>query len=176
MKNGAFSLIRRYGATFLSTVAVSSAAHSQCYQSSIMSPTPFMGNHGEIFKLLDGSLWRVAYAYEYLYEYYPNVIICPDKNSLIVDNKRLHIEKLSSSGGATVKRDSSIQSRIDGDFSGWEGESIYRLQNGQIWQQAEYKYRYTYRYAPGVIIIQHGGSFFMQVDGDSEAVRVRKIN
>ena len=49
-----------------------------CFEASILSPTPFMGNDGEIFKLDDGSMWEVKYEYEYLYEYYPSVIVCPD--------------------------------------------------------------------------------------------------
>jgi len=35
------------------------ALAQDCYQSSIVSPTPFMGNNGEIFKLADGSVWEV---------------------------------------------------------------------------------------------------------------------
>lgn len=59
----------------------------ECYQSSILSPSPFMGNNGEIFKLADGSLWEVKYEYEYLYEYYPDVIICPSQDKLIINGK-----------------------------------------------------------------------------------------
>ena len=51
-----------------------------------------MGNDGEIFKLDDGSLWEVKYEYEYMYEYYPNVIICPSKGKLVVDGKSLNVE------------------------------------------------------------------------------------
>ena len=29
----------------------------------------------------------------------------------------------------------SFRSRISGDFSGWKGETIFRLENGQVWQQ-----------------------------------------
>ncbi len=50
-----------------------------CYETTVQSQTPFMGNNGEIVKLADGSLWEVKYAYEYLYEYYPAVIILPEK-------------------------------------------------------------------------------------------------
>lgn len=57
-------------------------------------PAPFMGNDGEIFKLADGSLWEVKYEYEYMYEYYPDVIICPDKGKLIINDKKLNIEKV----------------------------------------------------------------------------------
>ena len=63
-----------------------------CYEASIVKPTPFMGNNGEIFKLDDGSLWEVKYEYEYLYEYYPDVIICPSKGKLVIDDKSLDVE------------------------------------------------------------------------------------
>ncbi|WP_176716409.1 hypothetical protein [Aeromonas sp. EERV15] len=51
----------------------------KCIESSIVSPSPFMGNNDEIFKLSDGSLWIVKNEYEYLYEYYPSITICPDE-------------------------------------------------------------------------------------------------
>ncbi len=63
-----------------------------CYEASIVKPSPFMGNDGEIFKLDDGSLWEVKYEYEYMYEYYPDVIICPSKGRLIVDGNSLNVE------------------------------------------------------------------------------------
>jgi len=67
-----------------------------CYESSILSPTPFMGNNGEIFKLADGSIWEVKYEYEYLYEYSPSVIICPSRGKLIVGKKSLNVQQVSS--------------------------------------------------------------------------------
>jgi len=51
-----------------------------------------MGNDGEIFELDDGTLWEVKYEYEYLYEYYPEVIICPSKGKLVIDGKSLDVE------------------------------------------------------------------------------------
>ena len=33
-----------------------------------------------------------------------------------------------------------IHSYIDDDFEGWEGETIFKLDNGQIWQQSSYAY------------------------------------
>jgi hypothetical protein len=67
----------------------------KCYESSIQKPSPFMGNDGEIFKLADGSLWEVKYEYEYMYEYSPDVIICPDKGKLIIKDKKLNVEKVN---------------------------------------------------------------------------------
>jgi hypothetical protein len=69
-----------------------------------------------------------------------------------------------------------IESRIDGDFNGWEGETVYKLQNGQIWQQADYQYHYHYAYSPVVLIYGSGGSYKMKVDGDSgTSVTVRRL-
>ena len=55
-----------------------------CYESTIRTPAPFMGNNDEVFVLTDGTVWQVKFEYEYLYAYYPNVIICPDTGKLIV--------------------------------------------------------------------------------------------
>ena len=44
---------------------VAPVAAQDCYDSSILKPTPFMGNNGEVFQLSDGSLWEVKYEYEY---------------------------------------------------------------------------------------------------------------
>jgi hypothetical protein len=46
--------------------------------------------------------------------------------------------------------DPAIEAHIDGEFKGWTGETIYKLRNGQIWQQATYHYHYAY--APEVTI------------------------
>ena len=55
-----------------------------------------MGTNGEIFKLADGTLWEVKYEYEYLYEYFPSVVICPTRGVLIIGKKKLNVELISS--------------------------------------------------------------------------------
>ena len=37
-----------------------------------------------------------------------------------------------------------IESQIEGTFNGWTGETVFKLTNGQIWQQASYAYTYHY--------------------------------
>lgn len=71
------------------------ASAEDCYSSSIISPSPFMGNNDEVFKLADGSIWQVKYEYEYLYEYFPSVVICPSRGKLIVGKKSLNVQLLS---------------------------------------------------------------------------------
>lgn len=43
----------------------------------------------------------------------------------------------------TTSVQGAIESEIEGEFNGWDGETIFKLTNGQIWQQAEYDYEYT---------------------------------
>lgn len=78
---------------------------------------------------------------------------------------------LAGSNGQAV-----IESRIDGDYNGWEGETIYKLINGQIWQQSSYTYRYKYKYGPKVLIFKSGSLYKMKVDGDDgDPVAVRRL-
>src|SRR6185503_5314110 len=57
-----------------------------------------------------------------------------------------------------------IESRIDGTFEGWTGQTIVKLQNGQIWQQASYSYRYHYAYGPRALLYKAGSSYKMLVE------------
>ena len=68
-----------------------------------------------------------------------------------------------------------IESTIDGKFEGWNGDTIFKLLNGQIWQQTEYNYHYHYAYMPKVIIVQTGTGYKMQVDGVTKAIRVKRL-
>lgn len=164
----------------LTLVASTSAAAQSCYEDSIVSPSPFMGNDGEIFKLSDGTLWEVKYEYEYLYEYYPTVIICPSRGKLGISGKMLAVEPVGSvsapSGSALgFSKADVIESRVDGEFNGWEGETIFKLRNGQVWQQVDGRYKYRYQYSPEVLLIPRGNHHEMRVEGMDEAVRVVRL-
>lgn len=69
----------------------------------------------------------------------------------------------------------AIESTIEGDFEGWEGETLFKLVNGQIWQQSAYAYTYHYAYRPKVVIINSGGGYMMKVDGVDSTVSVVRI-
>ena len=68
----------------------------------------------------------------------------------------------------------TIESQVDGEFNGWEGETIVKLLNGQIWQQTEYHYEYRYAYMPKVLVYPSGGGYKMKVD-DTAAVGVQRL-
>ena len=90
---------------------------------------------------------------------------------------------LATVGGATgytspqsaPATQSVIESQIDGNFEGWEGETIIKLVNGQIWQQSEYHYHYHYAFMPKVLIFKSGTGFKMKVDGVEKAVGVKQL-
>jgi hypothetical protein len=65
-----------------------------CYESTILKPAPFLGNDGEIVRLSDGTIWEVHASYNYLYQYYPSVIVCPERNIIIVEDKEIFVERL----------------------------------------------------------------------------------
>jgi hypothetical protein len=65
-----------------------------CYESSIQKPAPFLGNYGEVFQLTDGTLWEVEDGYEYLYEYYPQVVMCPGTGRLVIKGRRISVQQV----------------------------------------------------------------------------------
>jgi len=68
-----------------------------------------------------------------------------------------------------------IESRIDGEFEGWDGDTVFKLANGQIWEQASYAYTYHYAYRPEVIIFLTAGGYKMKVEGVTDTIYVRRL-
>ncbi|MBO1223794.1 MAG: hypothetical protein JYX80_05160 [Candidatus Scalindua sediminis] len=119
-----------------------------------------------LFKLMDGSYWiQDEYKYWYRYAYCPEALI-------LRKNGRFYIQVDRQSEIVPVQQISGvIESKINGEFKGWEGETTYELLNGQVWQQSSYKYEYKYAYMPEVLIYNPGGGHIMQVAGTSASVR-----
>jgi hypothetical protein len=69
----------------------------------------------------------------------------------------------------------AIESTISGEIEGWEGETIFKLDNGQIWQQAAYDYTYFYAYRPDITIYQTSAGCRMRVEDETDTVLVKRI-
>jgi len=78
--------------------------------------------------------------------------------------------KAGGSGCAGV-----LESQIEGTFEGWSGETIFKLTNGQIWQQSSYAYMYHYAYRPKVMIFPSGGGCKMKVEGVNNSLPVKRL-
>lgn len=69
-----------------------------CYQEMIKSPSPFLGNYGELIEMLDGTYWKVIdFQYLYLYEYYPTVTVCPFNGVIQIGNHEIAVQRIGSS-------------------------------------------------------------------------------
>jgi hypothetical protein len=70
----------------------------------------------------------------------------------------------------------TIETNISGNYNGWDDEVIYKMDNGQIWQQANYHYHYHYAYHPSVIIYPTRQGCHIKVeDDDDEGVDVVRL-
>jgi len=138
----------------------------------------FEGWDGDsVFQLTNGQIWQQdEYDYTYHYSYRPQVTIFSVRSGC-----EMHVDGL----GDTIRVrqlvpmfsgcSPAIESRIDGQFDGWEGDTIFQLANGQIWQQTQYAYKYRYKYRPTVTIFSASGGCTMQVDGVDRTIRVQRI-
>jgi hypothetical protein len=68
-----------------------------------------------------------------------------------------------------------IETQINGKFTGWDGDTIFELTNGQIWQQDSYAYTYHYAYRPKVLIYYVGGRYKMTVEGVDGFIYVTRL-
>ncbi len=152
---------------------------SDWYESTIVFPSPFQGNHKEIFILSDGSVWEVRHEYNYFYSRKPSVLISESKGKAIVEKKEISVKFISRSAvsqdNQMKPREDIVESRVDGVFNGWKGDTVVKLQNGQIWQQTQYYYRYIYKYRPSVMIYKSGTRYKMIVDGIDKEVYVKRL-
>jgi hypothetical protein len=69
-----------------------------------------------------------------------------------------------------------IRSRFDGEFTGWSGNTLFRLENGQVWKQAQ-SGRSSYRATRPQVTIKRTalGGYRLLVEGDDQSVRVERV-
>ena len=140
----------------------------------------FEGWEGEtIFKMMNGQIWQQSsYAYMYSYAYSPEVIIYETSSGYVMKvdgvEETINVVQINANNSSnTISR--VIETQIDGEFEGWEGETIFKMMNGQIWQQSSYAYMYSYAYSPEVIIYETSSGYVMKVDGVEETINVIKL-
>lgn len=76
----------------------------------------------------------------------------------------------------TVPEPKEIESHISGSFTGWSGKTMFRLDNGQVWQQAEPGVFATKMQDPAVVIKKLTFGYLLTLPGDSDTVFVRRIH
>ena len=70
----------------------------------------------------------------------------------------------------------AITARVVGGFRGWTGETVFELDNGQVWEQAG-SGRYEYSGEDRAVVIERGflNSFSLKPQGLNRTVRVKRI-
>ncbi len=167
-------------------IGVNVVSAQECYQSTILSPSPFMGNNDEVFKLSDGSVWQVKYEYEYMYEYSPEVIICPRRGKLIIGKKSLNVEQMATgrarqpprptaaaSGRWEIYEETNLQGSISGTVK--QG-SIFKTISGNVYEVTGLTLQLVLELAPEVMVLRNGETYKLVVKGFDEPLICRKLN
>lgn len=145
-----------------------------------------MGNNGEIFKLDDDSIWEVKYEYEYLYEYYPRVIVCPSRGKLIIDGKSLNIELVYSPTQKTnnsksephlsdtweVYEETNLKRTISGVV---KMGSIFKTTSGSIYEVTGVTIQVVVVVQPEVTVLKSGDIYKLVVEGFDEPLICQKL-
>ncbi len=108
------------------------------------------------------------YRYKYKYAYRPEVRIYQDGGEYMMEVSCMD-EPI-----AVVRADIAVEGAIVSDFTGFNQGMKFEFQNGQVWEQAEYKYSYHYAYRPQARVVDGTNGHELHVDGMSETVRVRR--
>jgi len=68
-----------------------------------------------------------------------------------------------------------LESYITDEFEGWDGDTVYELDDGSEWELVSYTYSYSYSYRPRAIVWQDGCKFFLEVQNMRDKQEVRKV-
>ena len=103
------------------------------------------------------------------------IFSCVPNNSPTPEKQKTSIKAKNTNPSSNNATQTVIESVIDGDFEGFEGETIIILMNGQIWQQIDYQYMYMYAFMPKVLIYNTNYGYKMKVDGLPMPVSVIRL-
>ena len=73
--------------------------------------------------------------------------------------------------------DAPIESRIIGKFSGWDGQTVFKLENGMIWVQDDKDKFYIKEVENPKVTVKPGlfSAWYLSVEGYSSKCNVRRI-
>ena len=142
-----------------------------------------MGNDEEIFKLDDGSLWEVKYEYEYLYEYNPSVVICPNKGKLIIGEDTLNVELVAAATGSKKQKSKQAEqwgiyeeTNLVGSISGTVQQGrIFKTTSGSIYEVTGLTLQLVLELQPEVMVLRNGNIYKLIVKGFDEPLICRKL-
>ena len=79
---------------------------------------------------------------------------------------------------ASIKGIKKVNSRIISDFDGWDGKTVFRLENGQVWMQKDINSKLSGRgsnHPMAAIKRKSFNSYLLSVEGVNKSVRVTRV-
>ena len=79
---------------------------------------------------------------------------------------------------AAAKGIKKISSRIISDFDGWNGKTVFQLENGQVWKQKDVNSSLSWRgsnHPMATIKRKSFNSYLLSVEGINKSVRVTRV-
>lgn len=175
-----FKLSARWSILFCTIGFAGPAVAAECYESSIVRPSPFMGNNEEVFKLANGTLWEVKYEYRYLYAYFPNVTICPDRGKLFIEDEDEPLT-VANVGGSTVIRavpgwELYEETQLSGSINGTiEKGRIFKTVSGHVYEVTGITLQLVLELSPDVTVFRNGDTYKLVVEGFDEPLICEKL-
>ena len=68
-----------------------------------------------------------------------------------------------------------IETRMTGDFTGWDGGTVFEFANGQLWRQTSFGTLHQYARSPKVTLVATGSGWRLQVEGVPQSIYVRRL-
>jgi len=86
-------------------------------------------------------------------------------------------DELKSEDKDEDKDRTTITSKLVGSFDGWDGQTVFELENGQIWAQVSKTKYHTSEIENPVAIIEPGmfGTWRLHIEGIDKDCRVKRI-
>ena len=157
----------------------------ECYDSTIVSPTPFAGIKKDIFKLSDGTIWEVEDAYAFLNLNEPSITICPDQGELIVKDRAIKVALIAIPNALGSKKrtlpsskwemyeETNLQGTLIGNI---ETDRVLKTVSGNIYEIIGYTFQFVLKHEPEVTILRHDDIYKLIDNGFDEPLICRKIN
>ena len=84
-------------------------------------------------------------------------------------------EQLRGAKQSPTSSDREILTRISGEFSGWNGRTIFKLVNGQVWQQRQTGQYVHKAHSPEVIIRRGNFGYYLKLVETHRQVPVKRL-
>ena len=68
-----------------------------------------------------------------------------------------------------------VESDLAGHCHGWDGDTEFRLANGDIWRQSAYRFRKAYLCSPAIRVWGLGPLRWIELEGVPELLPVRRL-